>query len=63
VWQKEHVRQPLRDEPVDKLSAAWGEPILGEPKNLHSKQTKMFQDFRRTSDCAVSSLASLAAPM
>src|ERR1700736_2692802 len=29
---KEHVRQPLRDEPVDKASAAWGEPILGGPK-------------------------------
>src|SRR5665811_1421338 len=59
--------RPLRDEPVDKPSAAWGEPILGNPKNLHSKQTKLFratrQDFRRTSDCTVSSLASLAAPM
>ena len=47
---KEHVRQPLRDEPVDKASAAWGEPILGRPKNLHSKQAKLFratrQDFR-----------------
>ena len=36
-------------------------------KNLHSKQTKLFratrQDFRRASDCTVSSLASLAAPM
>jgi len=67
VWQKEHVRQPLRDEPLDKPSAAWGEPILGDPKNLHSKQTKLFraprQDFRRTSDCPVSSWASLAAPM
>ena len=67
VWQKEHVRQPLRDEPVDKPSAAWGEPILGDPKNLPSKQTKLFratrQDFRPTCDCRVSSLASLAAPM
>ena len=40
---------------------SWG------PQNLHSKQTKLFratrQDFRRTSDCTVSSLASLAAPM
>src|SRR3984893_3661497 len=39
----------------------------GDPKNLHSKQTKLFraplQDFRRTSDCPVSSLASLAVPM
>jgi hypothetical protein len=26
AWQKEHVRQPLRDEPVDESSAAWGEP-------------------------------------
>jgi hypothetical protein len=41
--------------------------FLGTQKNLHSKQTKLFratrQAFRRSSDCAVSSLASLAAPM
>src|ERR1700737_3472184 len=68
VWQKEHVRQPLRDEPVDEPSAAHGaNRFLGDSKNLHSKQTKLFratrQDFRRASDCTVSSLASLAAPM
>src|SRR6266849_5216410 len=43
--EKGHVRQPLRDEPVDKPSAAWGEPILGDQKNLHSKQTKLLSSY------------------
>jgi hypothetical protein len=42
------------------LQRHWANPILGGPENLRSKQTKLFratrQDFRRTSDCRVSSL-------
>ena len=37
---KEHVRQPLRDEPVDKASAAWGEPILWGTKKISTRSRR-----------------------
>src|ERR1700687_5520217 len=39
VWQKEHVRQPLRDEPVDEPSAAHGANRFLEDSKKSALQT------------------------